>query len=150
MTTKNLTTLALAAFVVVVSCLAGHFYPPSSILATPVVVLITTLLVCLRLDNVPVLGLAVLTYVFVALNDFGVKLYGGGAHDLEGQGVISLFLFVGSAIAAAVLVVEVLRHKDASLTSKLLALLLFAGLVAAHLALFGWLGVDRSQYQIDG
>jgi hypothetical protein len=140
---NNTTALGLATLTVILNGLIGHFFAPNGIMLTPIVLTITTSIVCFGTKNIKPILLSVLTYLFVALNDISIKLYSGGSHDNEGLGWIHLLLFVGLFPAFGILLATVLRRKEETVTNKIIAIVLFIGLVVGHLQVFSNLGLGR-------
>ncbi|RSK39504.1 hypothetical protein [Hymenobacter perfusus] len=81
--------------------------------------------------------------MLICAHDAGVKLYGGGAHDLAGQGFIHAFLFFGLFPTYLLLLHRVSQVTGISARNKRAAYLVFPLVLAVHLTLFGWLGVNR-------
>jgi len=140
---NNITALGLALLTVIVNGLIGHFFAPNGIILTPVVLTITTYLVCFKTKNIKVLLISILTFLFVALNDISIKLYSGGRHDNQGLGWIHLLLFVGLVPTFGILLTAIFKRKDEKLTSKIISIILFVGLIVGHLQLFSSLGLGR-------
>lgn len=140
---RNTIALGLAALTVISNGLIGHFFAPNGIMLTPFVLTITTLLVCFGTKNIRIIFISVLTYLFVALNDISIKLYSGGSHDSEGLGLINGFLFLGLVPTFLILLASVLISRKENIKNKLIAVLLFFALIAAHLKVFGKLGLGR-------
>ena len=139
----NKTALGLATLTVILNGLIGHFFAPFGIMLTPIVLTITTLLVCLRTKNINIIVLSLLTYFFVGFNDILIKLYSGGSHDSQGLGWIHMLLFVGLLPTFGILLSTIFRSKGEPLTNKIIALVLFVGLITGHLQLFSNLGLGR-------
>jgi len=140
---NNTTALGLATLIVVLNGLIGHFFAPNGIMLTPIVLTITTSLVCFGTKNIKIIFISALTYLFVALNDISIKLYSGGSHDNEGLGWVHLLLFVGLVPTFGILLATVLKHKEETVTNKIIAVVLFIGLIAGHLQIFSNLGLGR-------
>jgi hypothetical protein len=140
---NNKTALGLATLTVILNGLIGHFFAPNGIMLTPIVLTITTSLVCFGTKNIKVILLSALTYLFMALNDISIKLYSGGSHDSEGLGWIHMLLFVGLLPTFGILLATIFRNKQETLTNKIIALIMFVGLIAGHLQLFSNLGLGR-------
>lgn len=140
---NNTTALGLATLTIILNGLIGHFFAPNGIMLTPVVLTITTSLVCFGTKNIKIIFLSVLTYLFVALNDISIKLYSGGSHDNEGLGWVHLLLFVGLVPTFGILLATVLKRKEETVTNKIIAVALFFGLIVLHLQLFSNLGLGR-------
>jgi hypothetical protein len=139
----NKTALGLATWTVILNGLIGHFFAPNGIMFTPIVLTITSTLVCFGTKNIKIIFISFLTYFFVALNDILIKLYSGGSHDSVGLGWIQLLLFVGLLPTFGILLISIFRRKEETLTNKIIAVFLFVGLIAGHLQLFGTLGLGR-------
>jgi len=140
---NNTKALGLATLTVILNGLIGHFFAPSGIMLTPIILTITTALVCFGTKNIKIVFISALTYLFVALNDISIKLYSGGSHDSEGLGWIHMLLFVGLLPTFGILLTTIFKHKEETLTDKIIAVALFVGLIAGHLKLFSNLGLGR-------
>lgn len=140
---SNSLALGLAAITVIINALIGHFFAPNGISFTPIVLTITTCLVCFGTKNIKVIGISLLTFLFVSLNDILIKLYSGGTHDKEGLGFVHAFLFIGLLPAGGILLATILKRKGEGIIPKIIAVLLFVGLLALHLQLFENLGLGR-------
>jgi hypothetical protein len=140
---NNKTALGLATLTVILNGFIGHFFAPNGIMLTPIVLTITTSLVCFGTKNIKTIFISLLTYLFIALNDISIKLYSGGSHDSEGLGWIHMLLFVGLLPTFGILVATIFRNKQETLTNKIIAFALFIGLIALHLQLFNNLGLGR-------
>lgn len=140
---NNKTAIGLATLTVIVNGFIGHFFAPNGIMLTPIVLTITTSLVCFGTKNIKIIFISALTYLFIALNDISIKLYSGGSHDSEGLGWIHMLLFVGLLPTFGILLTTIFRSKEEPLTNKIIALVLFVGLIAGHLQLFSNLGLGR-------
>ncbi len=140
---NNKTALGLATLTVILNGFIGHFFAPSGIMLTPIVLTITTSLVCLRTKNISIIFISMLTYFFVGFNDILIKLYSGGRHDNEGLGWVHLLLFVGLIPTFLILLTTIFRNKQETLTNKIIAVVIFIGLIVGHLQLFNKLGLGR-------
>jgi hypothetical protein len=140
---KNKTALVLAILTVILNGFIGHFFAPNGIMLTPIVLLITTSLICFGTKNFKPIFISILTYLFVALNDISITLYSGGSHDSEGLGWIHMLLFIGLLPTFGILLAAIFNSKEVTLTNKIIAVFLFVGLIAVHLQLFRNLGLGR-------
>jgi hypothetical protein len=140
---NNKIVLGIAALTVILNGLIGHFFAPSGIMLTPIVLTITTFLVCFRIKNIKIIVSSVLTYLFVAFNDILIKLYSGGSHDSEGLGWIHVLLFVGLLPSFGILLGSIFTNKQEAFINKIIAMILFVVLIAGHLQLFSNLGLGR-------
>ena len=87
---------------------------------------------------------AILTAVLIAINDIGIKLYAGGIHDAEGQGVTNVLLLAGVVPCFLILIFCVIKTKDVSVFNKIASVLVFLLLICLHLYFFSDLGLDQS------
>ncbi|TAE80504.1 MAG: hypothetical protein EAY81_10375 [Bacteroidetes bacterium] len=140
---NNKTALGLATLTVILNGFIGHFFAPNSIMLTPIVLTFTTSLVCFGTKDIKIISISALTYLFVGFNDILIKLYSGGRHDKEGLGWILLLLFIGLIPAFGILLTTIIRNKQEILTNKVIAVVIFVGLIAGHLLLFSNLGLGR-------
>lgn len=140
---NNYIALGIATLTVILNGLIGHFFAPNGIMLTPIVLTITSSLICFGTKNIRVIFISILTYLFVALNDISIKLYSGGTHDNEGLGWVHLLLFVGLVPTFGILLSSVLKRDDEKSINKIVAIILFVGLIAIHLQLFNNLGLGR-------
>jgi hypothetical protein len=144
-------SLRINKFIILISCLLlvlaniviDHFYEPIGIDFTPILIIITTSLVILTPDITNILLQVVFVYIFIGLNDVGIKLFGGGMHDSEGLGFINVFALIGLIPALLILIIAIIRNKTKILTQKVISILLFALLIAVHFYLFQNLGLGR-------
>lgn len=140
---NNKTAIGLAIVTVILNGLVGHFFAPNGITLTPIVLTITTSLICFGTKNINIIFLSALTYLLVALNDISLKLYSGGSHDNEGLEWVHLLLFVGLVPTFGILLSTVLSCKEETVTNKVIAMILFLVLIGVHLQLFDNLGLGR-------
>lgn len=137
-----LTATLLSALLLSSNVLLGYYAAPWEILLTPVVLVVTSLLLLTARSARPTPVLrALLLALLICGHDMGVKLYGGGSHDAEGQGFIHAFLFMGLLPAYGILILKVSQLKGlVPWHIRLAACLLFPLVLAVHLYFFGALG----------
>jgi hypothetical protein len=140
---NNKKAIGLATLTVISNGLIGHYLAPSGILLTPIVMTITTSLVCYKTNNIKIVFISALTYLFVAFNDISIKLYSGGSHDSEGLGWIQIMFFIGLLPTFGMLLSTIFRHKEETVGAKIIAVIIFIILIAGHLKLFNSLGLGR-------
>lgn len=140
---NNYIALGIATLTVILNGLIGHFFAPNGIMLTPIILTITSSLICFGTKNIRVIFISILNFLFVALNDISIKLYSGGTHDNEGLGWVHLLLFVGLVPTFGILLSSVLKRDDEKSINKIVAIILFVGLIAIHLQLFSNLGLGR-------
>ena len=140
---KNIITLIIAIAIVIINGLIGHFLAPFEIWTTPLVLIITSLLVAFKIKNIRIIWKGVLMFLFACFNDILIKLYAGGVHDEEGYGWITLSLIWGLIPTFFILYrISYLDDKETK-RNKVMALTLFSVLVILHFLLFGNLGLGR-------
>ena len=140
---NNYIAIGIATLTVILNGLIGHFFAPNGIMFTPIVLTITTSLICFGTKNIRVIFISILTFLFVALNDICIKLYSGGTHDNEGLGWVHLLLFVGLVPTFGILLSSILKRDEEKSINKIVAIILFVGLIAIYLELFSSLGLGR-------
>lgn len=140
---KNIIPLIVAVFIVIANGIIGHYFAPNGITLTPVVLTIITYIICFRLKSSKVVLISLLTYIFVALNDFSIKLYSGGTTDYEGLEWIHLFLLIGLIPTLVILSFAIFKKGKEKLSTKILSLILFIVLMIIHFQLFSLIGLDK-------
>jgi len=91
--------------------------------------------------DLPILTKSTISYLFIGLNDIGIKLFAGGRHDSEGLGWIHMLLFIGLVPCFIILIIGVLRDGRSAVISKILSVFIFALLICIHLELFNTVGL---------
>ncbi|WP_151088560.1 hypothetical protein [Hymenobacter baengnokdamensis] len=137
-------TILLALVIALANDYADHLQAPIGILLTPLVIISITALLHTNRHPQLVLPAAVATALLLCLHDAGIKLYGGGMHDLEGQGFVNLFLFAG--LLPAYLLQSSLVRRTQGVSPRVKRWTLWVGplLVGSYLLFFGSLGLGRS------
>jgi hypothetical protein len=133
---SNKTALGLAALTVIINGFIGHYSAPNGILLTPLVLIITSLLVCYGTKKINHIFTSFLAYLFVALNDISIRLFAGGNHDSAGVLLINIFLLIGLAPAFSILWVNILNQKVETIKKQITALATFIILIILHFILF--------------
>ncbi|PIQ19907.1 MAG: hypothetical protein COW65_18025 [Cytophagales bacterium CG18_big_fil_WC_8_21_14_2_50_42_9] len=133
--------ITIAFILVVANILFAHSFAPTGMMLTPVVLIITTTLVCFKVKTIDPIPLLIITFGLISLHDIGIKLYSGGSHDSTGLGWVHLLLFLGLVPSYIILVNTIFQDKEQNRKEKLTAVFLFPLLIAGHLALFGDLGL---------
>ncbi|RYY32367.1 MAG: hypothetical protein EOP46_19170 [Sphingobacteriaceae bacterium] len=139
---SNYIKTVLAFAIITANIILDHFWAPVGILISPIITALAALMINFDSKIPNIFIRSVLTFFVVALNDIGIKLYGGGIHDTEGMGVMNLFFMI---CAATGFVIFVACNFDLSLAFKgILSVALFVLLAFLHLHFFGWLGLGRA------
>jgi hypothetical protein len=141
---QKISTIGLLILILLLSIIIGHFLPPAGILVSPIIIAVMAGLVVLVDNGFNILAKSVLCYLFIGLNDIGIKLFSGGIHDSEGLGWINMMLFIGLVPSFAILLIGVFRDKTTTYWTKTLSILMFIVLVYIHLQLFQILGIQKN------
>jgi hypothetical protein len=140
-----LITTTIAISIVLINGLIGHFFAPSGIFLTPVVLTLTTWLIVAKTERLSVLWKSLLVFGCVALNDILLKLFAGGTHDNEGYAWMLLLMLIGLLLGYVIMLVNILRTQEVT-AHKIIALVVFPLLVFVHLELSSNLGIGRSYW----
>lgn len=135
--------ILLPLAIVVLNTIVDHYAAPLGLFATAWVLPVIAGIIVFLPDSPNLWKQSFLCFLFAALNDLGIKLYGGGVHDEEGHGWIHALLFVGLVPVYIILIVSTVKNKTAPLTQKIGSLLLFPVLVAIYLYFFSEAGFGR-------
>ena len=138
---QKIVLISLLILILSLSVIIGHFLPPTGILAAPIVISVMTALVIFTNNDFSILAKSILSYLFIGLNDIGIKLFAGGRHDMEGIGWIHMLLFIGLVPCFIMLLIGVFRDKGSAIEIKILSILVFILLIYVHLEVFETLGV---------
>ena len=140
---SNKIIIILNLILVFLNIIIGHFFAPSGIMITPVLIIVTTLSTCFISENLKPTWKSLLCVLFVFLNDFGIKLYSGGSHDNEGLGWIHLMMFLGLIPSFIILFYSILKNNESSIIEKIISISIYPILITIHLNLFSHLGLGR-------
>ena len=132
--------LGVSLFTVLLNVILNRYSAPAGIMLTPIVMIATAAIISLNKDKFNMFLHIVIVYLLIAINDIGIKLYGGGIHDWEGLGWVNMMLFIGLLPCFILLAIGI----KASGFIERLPLLLFIGLIVFHLTAFGKSGLGRS------
>lgn len=133
--------LIAALLLILLNLIVSHFLAPIGLLISPIVVLFAVCLISFTKDKLNPIFQALITYMLLALDDIGLKIFAGGIHDAEGQGVINLMLCIGVVICFFILLISVFKNNTLSATKTWVAIILFLILAGLHIKFFGWLGL---------
>lgn len=111
------------------------------IVISPLVIFIMTGLIVFTKNDFNFFVKCLLTYLFIGLNDVGIKFFSGGKHDYEGLGWIHMFLFIGLVPSIVMLVIGLFKGRKSAHSVAVSSILLFVFLIYVHLQLFETLGV---------
>ncbi|OYU95487.1 MAG: hypothetical protein CFE21_10105 [Bacteroidetes bacterium B1(2017)] len=141
---SEIVKMLVAAFGVVLgNVLLDHFFAPFGMMLMPIALTISASIAAFSTTNLNVISKSFLVYGLVALQDIGIKLYGGGSHDSEGQAWIHMMLFISFVPTFVILVLSTVKAKEESNSTKISAILIFLFLLYMHFMLFKDLGLGR-------
>jgi hypothetical protein len=144
----RLLAVPLALTVVAADVYYDHMSAPYGMLWSPVAALVACGLLLFGASAWNPCLKAGLCAGLLMLQDAGLKLFGGGQHDLAGQGLLNAVFLVG-ALLSLLLLAAALRRDELKRDVEQRALPLgrsiglFAALLVRHWLLFGWLGLGR-------
>ena len=135
-------TLAISLFLILVNVFLQHYYAPVGILLSIPICIVAIGLLNINKQSFNIIFKSFLCFLLIGINDVGIKLYSGGIHDSEGQGVVNLVLFVCLGIGFLMLLIS--NFNKAVIARYIVSLTIFVLLAAMHLSFFGGLGLGRS------
>jgi hypothetical protein len=140
---RNYLAISLVLLIVLANGYIGHFYPPKGIDFTPIVLIIDSLLIVFGTKNLKAFWKSAFIVTFIILNDILIKLYSGGSHDNEGLEWIHFFLYLGLLPSFVILSINIIRDKNETKLSKIIAIIIFPILITIYLQFFYTLGLGR-------
>lgn len=141
---QKISVIGLLTLVLSLNIIIGYFLPPTGILITPFIISVMIGLIVFTDNGLNIIEKSVLSYLYIGLNDIGIKLFSGGRHDVEGVGWIHMMLFIGLVPCFIILLIGVFKDKDSSIWLKILSVMIFVLLIYVHIETFEMLGVDVS------
>jgi hypothetical protein len=133
------TKVLLSIFTIVSTNILGHYFPPISIILSPVTIgLVTRLLITINFKLTYRILLISLT---IMLNDISIKTYAGGTHDSEGAGFINLFLIIGLIISVIIIIEKTILNKPYKFNSKITLIIFFPTIMFFYLQYFSDYGL---------
>ena len=136
-----------AAFLALALVAANVFWQyasaPSGLLLSPVVAIMACYLVLHKASPWHPYPKAGLCAGLLVLQDVGIKLYGGGDHDLEGQGIVNVLFIIGALLSLVLLIMALRRDGTHATQHKVGAIGLFLAVLVGHLLVFSRLGMGR-------
>lgn len=139
---KKVAPIGLTTLILLLSIIVGHFLPPAGILLSPVIISLMTGIIVFADNGSGVLIKSTISYLYIGMNDVGIKLFAGGIHDSEGEGFIHLFLFIGLIPCFIILLMAVINDRNSNKWTKALSVVVFILLLCAHLLIFQTLGME--------
>jgi len=133
--------LIIAVIIIISNVLIDHFFAPTGLLLSPIIIIIVSILINLSQEKFNIFYQAFLTFFLLSFNDIGIKLYGGGIHDSEGQGVVNLLLLVSLLPCFIILVVSIFTNKEISILKKIISISLFLLFTCIYIYFFQNLGM---------
>jgi hypothetical protein len=138
---QKTTLISLLTFILLLSVTIGHFLPPTGVLIIPVTISLMTGVIIFTNNEFNILTKSILCYLYIGLNDIGIKLFAGGINDSEGTGWVHLMLFIGLVPSLIMLLIGVFQDKRSTISTNVISILLFISLIFIHLQIFENLGM---------
>ncbi|WP_132036896.1 hypothetical protein [Flavobacterium circumlabens] len=139
----NGNTLLIAFGIVILNIIIDHLFAPIGLILTPIILIIVSFLIAFQTYKIKPIWKSILTFGLVALHDIGIKLYGGGSHDIEGQLWVHMLLFIGLFPTFGILLTSILRDGNESVLNLVISALIFPILIFTYLHFFSELGIGR-------
>jgi hypothetical protein len=131
---------AVILIAILVVNIIGFYFPPTSILASPLLVGLITFLLLYTGINVSYRIIAITIAIIV--NDLCIKSFAGGTHDIEGAGFINAFLILSVIISAMIILFKVMFMEHISWGMKALLILIQPLVMIFHIQCFRFFGVS--------
>lgn len=139
----NTIRITLALFLVILTNILGHFFPPTSIMLSPLTIGSLTGLLLYTDFKV---GYRVLCITFaIIFNDMCIRSYAGGVYDLEGAGFINMFLVIGLIISTVIITGKAVFLESTSVISKIGIILIMPSAMSLYILYFGFYGLSYRQ-----
>lgn len=138
---QRVSLVSLLILVLMISVTISHFFAPNGILIVPIVMSGIVALIIFTETSFSIVAKSVLSYLFIGLNDVGIKLFSGGRHDMARNGWIHMMLFIGLGLCFIILLIGVFNDKKSNFYAKILSLIIFVGFIYLHVEIFESLGV---------
>jgi len=133
----------LSFIIVVITNILGHYFPPTSIMLSPLTIgLLTGLLMFTDFKIGYRILLVTLSIVF---NDICIKTFAGGTHDLEGAGFINAFLIIGLIISTIIILIKTVVLKNINAIIKIMLTLMMPVTMFLYIQYFGLYGLSYSK-----
>lgn len=138
---QKTTLIGFLTLILLLIVIIGHFLPPTGVLITPVTISLMAGVIIFTNNEFSILIKSILCYLYIGLNDIGIKLFAGGIHDSEGTGWIHVMLFIGLVPCFIMLLIGVFQDKGSTNWIKAISILVFILLIFIHLQIFETLGM---------
>ena len=133
----------MSAGLVTLNNIVGHFIPPTSVVLTPFLLPLLATIIFHKENEMGIIIKSLLLALLVILNDAGIKLYAGGAHDRQGLSFVNGAMLIGLVPAFGILTFSILRRKEQSVNRCIVAILVLPALISIYLIFFMSLGLGR-------
>jgi hypothetical protein len=133
---------SIALLIIAFNITVDHLFAPIGLLLSPIINIVSVCLISFNRERFDPILQCVLTFSLIVINDIGIKVFGGGIHDSEGQGVVNLLLLAGSGLCLLILIVSLFKNSSISQTKSILAAFLFVVLIGLYIHFFSELGLS--------
>jgi hypothetical protein len=135
--------LCLSTIAIILSNIIGNIVPPCSILLAPFIIVGLSWILNKK-SKISYFYKVLIILFFSLVNDFLIRIYAGGNHDSEGNGIIQASLVVGLAVSFILIIkYELTQTKILSLITGLILSLM---VLVLYLINFGQFGMDWTRY----
>jgi hypothetical protein len=101
---KNISIILLGFGIMIAANLAGHFFPPFSLMNSFIYINIVIGLVNLRLYKFNFKITIIYNFILLVINDLLIRLYAGGTHDSQGMALCWVMFHLGFIIATIIMI----------------------------------------------
>lgn len=99
------TYIFIGLLIILGANLAGHFFPPFSLMTSFLYMNLIVGLVNLPLYKINYNYTVVYNFILLLINDLFIRLYAGGNHDSQGMGWCWLMFHIGFIIATLIMII---------------------------------------------
>lgn len=139
----NFQKIFIGIILIISSNLFGHFVGIFSIFLTPIVVGTITYLF-LSLDYKLIYNIFLIVFAIIT-NDILIKLFAGGSHDSEGEGLISAFFLLGLIVSTAISIIKISLDRKHKLIHRIIIIPLLPALALCYLSYFNIFSLSYSE-----
>ena len=136
----NNKTISISIGLVLLNIVIGHFFSPTVVLFSPLVVTLVSLFIgVVNVKLSPILKTLIIV-LLISIQDVGLKLFAGGDHGQAGQALLNIMFLIGIVPAFIFLLRGVFRDKLSTKFNKWISVFLFLVLISIHFLLYENLG----------
>ena len=130
--------------VVIGNILIRHFLAPYGMFFAPAAIVIVASFIAFISSELKSMGKCIIVVGLISFLDIGTKLFHGGDHDLMGQALFQLALFMGLVPAFLILIIGIFNSTEDSRKNKWISIVAFPIITYIEFLIFQDLGRGRS------